>query len=60
VSLQTETNTITTLVVNESLDRFIEHADSCNDLSELSAIEGKGLSLVQKCRARYKRVKFAF
>jgi hypothetical protein len=53
-------NTITVMVVNESLDRFIEHADSCNDLTELAAIEGKGLTLVQKCRARHKRVRFGF
>lgn len=51
-------NIITVTQVNEGLDRWIEHAIKCEDLTQLNVMEGKGLKLVQHCKQRYKKVRF--
>lgn len=53
-----DNNILTITQVNEGLDKYIQHADECNELIQITAIEAKGLTLVQHCKARYKKVRY--
>lgn len=46
-------NTITTTVVNESLDRFMEHISTIEDVKEAAVIEGKTMQMHSFARQRY-------